>query len=866
MAKKLGLFSRVDARDAKKKPTSKARRGDMPFETVRLLGPKGAFRMNPRALHQNMEPRGSEDPLIYVLGEAPTDTDDIKGGHFLGRESRMLKRYIGVDKGRIRWNNLVGTCPAASRPPTKFEIECFRDNLIKDIEETKPKVILAVGSTVAQWLFDFTKKLTMDAIGGRKMMVKVGTHECFVVPVHTVAKIQEMDKRERFSDQSDLHVFFKRHVSKASILAITEEKPHRVPDTMAALRDKISLVTTIQGARAAFKDLKESDLSAFDFECFRLKPYADDALPLSIAIAADNHVYAFPLKHRKASWTDSEYAQLLDLIKDFFSQGKESIAHSAVFDLEQLLHLVGPEVARKTKWHCTFIGSHLLDVNGKGGNSLGVRCQEFLGVNPKDLAVAAANVKDLRREPLHNLLEYNALDALFTLWLHDELEEAHSERRLTRPYKRRRQCIPTLALATHEGVPIDPVEVEALITEAEEEEARALKAIMKSKAVKKYVKRKGSFNPRSNTNLAVLFRDILKRPEGEREGGKYSTDAEALKPMAASGLKIAQRILTYRSATKLLGTYLLPFRAGTPDGYVHPDGRIHPTFKPCGTRTSRLAAEDPNAQNFPKRNGKHIRRMIVAGEDVVVITGKRRKRKWVILASDYGQIEARVIAMLSKDQNYIDALLHDLDIHMDWRDRLEEAYPPCMEVFDTRKAGRDKVKNGWVFPLFFGASPRSCAKALGMPTKIADRLADEFWEDYPTIKAWQKKLGKKYEKNGYVETLIGFQRVGPLSWNEIINTPVQGTAAAIVEDAMNRISEYAHKEKIPFLQPRLSIHDDLTFCLPEEEVEFASPIIAEHQIMTPFKFVNVPLTVEQEIGPNWGEMEVLREFSTSDFA
>lgn len=242
-----------------------------------------------------------------------------------------------------------------------------------------------------------------------------------------------------------------------------------------------------------------------------------------------------------------------------------------------------------------------------------------------------------------------------------------------------------------------------------------------------------------------------------------------------------------------------------------------------------------------------------------------------MLSFDYGQIEARVIAMFTKDKAYVKALWEDYDIHMDWTKRLAYAYPARIggkKMLSDKKVMKDfrtDIKNQWTFPLVFGARLESVAGYLNIPVDIVRPHFNEFWEEYEETKWWQEKTLKFYHEYGYVECLTGRRRHGPLSSNMVYNTPVQGTAADIVCDAMCRLSE----TEDPELQPEIQVHDDLTFVrVPEDRLEEVAEKAINILLDVPWKWINVPITIEMAVGKNWQPYEEvsnpdgMKEFGT----
>ena len=148
----------------------------------------------------------------------------------------------------------------------------------------------------------------------------------------------------------------------------------------------------------------------------------------------------------------------------------------------------------------------------------------------------------------------------------------------------------------------------------------------------------------------------------------------------------------------------------------------------------------------------------------------------------------------------------------------------------------------------FGAAADSVAGYLDLPPTVVHKVLDDFWNVFEGVQSWQKEMYRFYIKHGYVEGLTGRRRRGIVSWNEVINTPIQGVASDIVINAMDRLSEYAQKNNKWQFQARINIHDDLTFALPVETLDEDIEIILEHMLNVPFNFINVPISVELSIG------------------
>ncbi len=160
-----------------------------------------------------------------------------------------------------------------------------------------------------------------------------------------------------------------------------------------------------------------------------------------------------------------------------------------------------------------------------------------------------------------------------------------------------------------------------------------------------------------------------------------------------------------------------------------------------------------------------------------------------------------------------------------------------------------------MFPAFFGSSVQAIARAHNVPTDEMQDLFDEFWVQFAGIKRWQRSTWAEYQRNNYVSTLTGRVRHGPLSWNMAINTPIQNPASDITVDAMVRLANIALEQDKPWLAPVLQIHDDLIGMAPKEHLEEALEVFVREQLAFKAPWVNVPLSVEVEVGQNLFEME-----------
>lgn len=821
-----------------------------------------------------MQPEGAEDPVVYMLGDYVTRDDVETRKHFGGSVGKLLRERIPSEfKYRVRWNYCVRSNPHSEahgdRAPSQIEIESCRPSVIRDIEETKPKAIFGFGRSPFHiplyWMSGFNG---ISAWRGRRMPVRVGNHVCWFYPLdhphHLIEIRRGRDDRPTAIGSEDERMF--NFDLKAAFAEVDDLPPPDIHTTERVLKDVVLLDNhTDRGVReikAALEWAKKQPVIGVDYETNALRPYGDPARVLTCGFGTAEVAYAFGVDHPGAEWTPEQRAEVVRLWVDFLrnAEGVKAV-HNLSFELEWTGWVYGQDLVRAGNWHDTASQANVIDSRTRGSKpgplSLEFLIQQYCGFNIKKLA--GLDTRALTEVPLPNVLEYNAVDARYHAILHKKQWPRLKQMGLLSTYKQTLRRVPTLVLTQLKGVPLDQKQVRRLDRKWTNRIAEAEQLIQEQPELAAFTKRThAKFNPSSSTDVITLFADILKREEckvwDKKKGAyKYSGDESVLQ---AINSPLTKSIIKLRKAMKLRSTYIEPLLTGSP--IVWPDGLLHPQFNILLTNTGRLSAEDPNVQNFPKRDGElvEVRRPIVATPGHIGI------------AVDLGQIEARVIAMFTKDKVFVKALWERYDIHQEWAERIAHAYPKRIggkkNLTDKAimKKFRGDIKNQWTFPLVFGCSVESAATYLQIPIEIISKQYDEFWKHFSGIKDWQDDLMRAYRKNGYVENLIGRRRYGPINMNMVFNTPIQSTAAELILEAMNKLSESGD----PALQPELNIHDDLSFFrIPEKKVDDYLEKIIDAMINMPFDWINVPITAEASIGYNWLELEEVGTFSSDQW-
>lgn len=347
-----------------------------------------------------------------------------------------------------------------------------------------------------------------------------------------------------------------------------------------------------------------------------------------------------------------------------------------------------------------------------------------------------------------------------------------------------------------------------------------------------------SFNPNSPKQLGEMLFDTMGLPHGKKTQRGWSTDAETLE--ALREYPLVEDILQYRAYQKLNSTYVEGLLK-----VIGEDGRIHSTFNQTEARTGRLSSDNPNLQNIPIRTelGSQLRAYFIA------------KPGCVLVDADYSQIELRILAHITGDEQMQQAFLNGEDIH---RSTAAKIYNLPPEQITPRLRSSAKAIN---FGIMYGKGAYSLSKDIGVSVKEADAFLKSYLSAFPKVDTYMEKTIADGKANGYVSTLFGRRRALPelASSNFNVrssgermarNTPIQGTAADVIKLAMVRVWKRLRDEQ---MESRLilTVHDELIVEAPEAEAEKATAILREE--MEGCVQYAVPLSTDVHAGKNWLE-------------
>ena len=785
-----------------------------------------------------MEPTGStgRDVDVYFLAEAPNARDDQSGVplHDSSSAGRLFRGV--VEDWKISWR--LGymarcKCPEGRQPKPSEVSACWDAFGLADLIAHRPRVVVPMGKIA---LARFAPG-QIDEWAGVRAPVKFGGHTAWLLPAQDPEAVVTSKSREA----DELKEIWRR------IVRMIPEQLDSWGTPRVVTREE-----ALEGIRPILpnelEQMSELPISGrtlgVDIECTELMPQADGAALLSVALSNGKETIAFLVEHPD----NPNPAHARELLIKKLQSTPRLVAHHAATELRWFLARFGLNALR---WYwCDSMARPYAEfgvLRGRGNDdeqdsararlaSLGKQTTQHFGFNVKE--ILDVDPLKWRGYPVDKFLTYNGLDAKWCLkaWQQPLPQFAWAE------VNRQRDAIRGFTAVGWQGMLVDEVELGEQSKALEQEVARReIQIKQNAKVIRFEQQRKLMFKPSAPDQIADLF-------------GLPSADEEALREVDDP---LAKLILEYRKYEKMLGTYVGGVKQG-----LYPDGRLHPDYTTMLTATGRGSARNPNTQNFPTRQDKKFRRVIVAPPG------------YAIVAFDFKQLEAGMVGCASGDLVFLGYIWRGDDIHKEWAVEVLDVWPDiadrlCPHLKEDREIlarVRGEMKNGFTFPQIYGAGVPKCARVLVMPEDLLGPIVDKFWDKYSAIKRWQTAQHKFYRDNLYVETLTERRRFAPVSWNEQLNSPIQGTGADLVTDAQIRCVEHALETNDPCFIPMVNIHDDLSFYFPLDRVQQYAETVARIMCTPTFPWIKIPLAVEVSVGKaNWSEKHELRTYSTRDF-
>lgn len=811
-----------------------------------------------------MSCKGEGKKGILLVLEYPTEEEDRQGEFFCGQSGKVIKNIfneLDIDVEEDCWYTYAVRCRPSNPDKIKpVTIAACRKFALETLDALKPKVVITFG------------KAAMDVLVGARMTGRLSnvTNQDWVG-----SQIPDQELKVRiFPTWNPKFVFYQGRDDRIDVVLRKQIESHVKMAVQTAELNTPFYETAYNGECIAVYDsieaikiieqMQDAEAVAFDYETTGIKPYRDGQEIYTVSVSDGAFSYAFPY------FNDKDFRKAwLDLMRS----DTPKIAHNKKFEMLWTKVRGGYNNTEgcwpKNIFWDTMLAAHQMH-NLKKTN-LKFKTYTLLGIAGYDNAIdhylqATKDDEDkwgtnafnrIKEAPLDEVLKYNAMDSLFTYKLYE-----YQYRRINPHLKKGLELEMTgaevLVQTEYNGLICDVNELarsKGIMTKKMdflENEIRTSKEIKNFSLNKTF----SLTNPQHLSHL--VFNDLGFKTDKKTATGKNKADKEVF---TSYNIGVVNDILEWKRWSKARDTYVASFQREITDGVIHPFFHLHivPSY--------RSGSSDINFQNIPKRDPK-------------VATLLRRTLKCrpghKFAEYDYASQEVRIIASLNKDPTLIKYIEDGFDMHREMGAKIFVREPK-----DVSKKERYFAKNGFVFPTFYGSYYKKTAQEIwnmmepeskiwvkGKGLRTLDDfiehmrvIEDEFWYDrFPVAREYKEKIIADYESKGFVELPTGFRCYGPMSHNEILNYPVQGSAFHCLLWTFTQMNKSINKMN---LDTKLigQIHDSTVADINPEEEELFDHLIwkfGTQKIREHWEWIAVPLGIEKSISPingDWNSVE-----------
>ncbi|MCC5014328.1 MULTISPECIES: DNA polymerase I [unclassified Legionella] len=719
--------------------------------------------------------------------------------------------------------------------------------LIGDSVDNVPGVTKCGPKTAAKWLQEYE---TLDNLidAADKISGKIGEYlrsslhylplskKLVTIKTDVELPLTLSDLSPKTADRERLIALVKELEFKTWLkeLLEQEERLQQSSPTPTIQRQQaaFSVITTEMQFNELLCQLEACDLFCVDTETTSLDSLDAEIVGIAISITENNPVY-IPLTHNDGSEQLSRDSVLNRLKPILENPAIGKLGQNLKYDYNVFKN---HGISLQGIVFDTMLESYVLN-SSAGRHDMDSLALKYLGhktISFEDIAGKGAKQLRFDQIPVSKAAPYAAEDADVTLKLHNTIYPMLDERLKTVLHDIEIPLLTVLANMEYGGVLID---LETLAKHGHRLKERII--LLEQEAIQLAGR---PFNLNSPKQLQEILFDELKLPALAKTPTGQPSTAEAILQELAFDYRLPAVILEYRSLSKLVSTYIdaLPKR-------VNPKtGRVHTCYNQAVAATGRLSSSEPNLQNIPIRNeeGRLIRKAFIAPPN------------HVLLAADYSQIELRIMAHLSQDENLLKAFASGWDIHSA---TASEIFQVDLAEVTSEQRRRAKAIN---FGLIYGMSAFGLAKQLGIERQDAQYYIDVYFTRYPGVLAYMERTRKQAHQQGYVETLFGRRLYLPeinarnlmrqkAAERTAINAPMQGTAADIIKKAMLAIANWQNSSGKPPVRMMMQVHDELVFEIHESAIDYATQTIRE--LMEHTVQLSVPLIVSIGVGHDWDE-------------
>ena len=578
------------------------------------------------------------------------------------------------------------------------------------------------------------------------------------------------------------------------------------------------------------QNLMKQTSVCFDTETTGLDPITAELVGIAFSWEVGKGFYVpFPEDRKEAQ-------ELIEELRPFFeAEAIQKIGQNLKYDIKVLAKY---NVEVKGKLFDTMLAHYLINPDMR--HNMDVLAETYLNYTPISITELIGkkgkNQLSMRDIPLEEQTEYAVEDADITLQLKEHFEKELGEANTQKLFDEIEiPLLRVLADMELEGINLDTDFLHSL--------ADALNNDIKTLETKIFEQAGEEFNIASPKQMGEILFDKMKLVDKPKKTktGQYATSEDILSYLAKDH-EIIRNILDYRGLAKLKSTYV----DALPNQVEPSTGRVHTDYMQTVAATGRLSSNNPNLQNIPIRTerGRQVRKAFIPRND-----------DYTLLSADYSQIELRIIAALSEEDNMIQAFLNGEDIHASTASKVFNV--PLSEVTREQR-GNAKTVN---FGIIYGVSAFGLSNQTDLNRTEAKELIDTYYETYPKLKEYIGKQIHFARENGYVQTVLGRRRylkdinsrnavVRGAAERNAVNAPIQGSAADIIKIAMIHIHDALKKGKHK-TKMLLQVHDELVFDVYKTELDVVKPIIRQ-EMENAFK-LKVPLIVDVGVGNNWLE-------------
>ena len=600
-------------------------------------------------------------------------------------------------------------------------------------------------------------------------------------------------------------------------------------DSAKTIAHDYKLVETETDIKALVELLSKQKQFVFDTETTNIDVYLADLVGVSFAIKAHEAWY-LPMPAER-----EECQKKLELLRPLFEdESILKIGQNLKYDISMLAQY---GIITRGKMFDTMLAHYLLEPEQRHNmDYLAEVYLNYITIPIEDLIGKGRMQKTMREVPVELVKEYAAEDADITLQLYEKLLPLLKENCVEKLfYEIEMPLVPVLSRMEANGVKIDTENLHQISEEFGKEIHKIEEEIYELAGT--------PFNIASPKQLGEILFEKLKIDEKAKKTktGQYATGEDVLQKLLHKHA-IIQKILDYRSFTKLKSTYLDALPA-----LVNPkDGLIHTSYNQAVTATGRLSSNNPNLQNIPVRTekGREIRRAFVP-----------RSEAYTLLAADYSQIELRIIAHLSQDPAMVADFNLGHDIHAA---TAAKVFHVPMDQVTKEQRSRAKAVN---FGIIYGMSAFGLAERMELSRSEAADIIKKYFEEYAGIKEYMNRSIALAKERGYAETILGRRRylrdinssnsvVRGFAERNAINAPIQGSSADMIKIAMIGIHQELERLKMQS-KMILQVHDELVFDAHLDELDTLKSIVNNKMVNA--LPLSVPVIVEMNTGGNWLE-------------